>query len=176
MPPGCSPYGQPGDRLYVRETFARYDNSTAKTDRDAIWYRADLEGRNFRSWDHKLLRRVPKMLGGELPEDLPWHPSIHMPRWASRIDLEVTGIRVERVQDATEGDCIAEGMEGVGCEHGLAELTGAGYNCTDCYNSGWVEPPGLHFMELWDSLNAKRGYSWESNPFVWVVEFRRVEP
>ena len=151
------PY-QPGDRLYVRETWATnswYDETapSAMNPEDApLFWRASDRDKPY-------------------PSRGRWRPSIHMPRWASRIDLDVTAVRVERVQDATEGDCIAEGMEGVGCDHRYAE-NGA---CTDCMNSGWIEPPGLHFMELWDSLNAKRGYSWDSNCWVWVVEFSQAE-
>jgi hypothetical protein len=87
----------------------------------------------------------------------PFCPSIHMPRIASRITLEITAVRVERVQVITRADAIAEG-----CQPG--ETTEGDYS----YELG--------FLDLWDSINAKRGPSWESNPWVWVVEFRRVQP
>jgi hypothetical protein len=77
-----------------------------------------------------------------------------MPRWASRITLEVTGVRVERVQDITE--CEAR-REGVTCERALIGNAAR-----------------LAFRSLWDSINKKRGYGWDVNPWVWVVEFRRV--
>jgi len=77
-----------------------------------------------------------------------------MPRWASRITLEITGIRVERLQEITEEDAIAEGI--IETSHALpgGKLTAYG-----------------EYMLLWDALNAKRGYPWESNPWVWVIEF-----
>jgi len=78
-----------------------------------------------------------------------------MPRWASRITLEITELRVERLQEITEEDAKAEG---VGC----------------CPNQAYTDYRH-HFMVLWDSLNAKRGYNWASNPFVWVITFRRVQ-
>lgn len=88
-----------------------------------------------------------------------WKPSIHMPRWASRITLEVAGVRVERVQDITDADALAEG-------------------CIGKRQLMHVETEATHrssFSVLWDSINAARGYSWASNPWVWVVAFRRVE-
>ena len=81
----------------------------------------------------------------------PWRPSIFMPRWASRILLEITGVRVERVQDIALNDAKAEGV--------------------DMYSAQFP----VEFKGLWDSLNAKRGYGWDVNPWVWVVEFKRVE-
>jgi hypothetical protein len=78
-----------------------------------------------------------------------------MPRWASRITLEITSIRVERVQDISEQDAIAEGINPE--EH------------------PFDAPPIMQFALLWDSINAKRGYSWGSNPSVWVVEFKNLE-
>jgi hypothetical protein len=95
-----------------------------------------------------------------------WRPSIHMPRWASRITLEVTGVRVERLQNINEADCIAEG-------------------CTKNHNNYYWGGPhkagGLKqmatakqdYQDLWESINGPG--SWEANPWVWVVEFKRVE-
>ena len=156
------PY-QPGDRLYVRETWRvmkSYDDLSPKE--SVHFVGVDCEG--FVQYQAEGIK--PDHIGhwGK------WRPSIYMPKPFSRIWLDVTGVRVERVQDATESDCIAEGAQGVGCEHGAAELTGAGYNCTDCMNSGWIEPPGLHFMEIWDSINAHRA-PWSDNPWVWVISF-----
>jgi len=84
-----------------------------------------------------------------------------MPRWASRITLEVTAVRVERVQDIAEADAIAEG-----CQPPFVDHLGNHRN-----------PHGDNgeFHMLWDSINAKRGYGWDANPWVWVVEFRRLE-
>lgn len=91
-------------------------------------------------------------------EDLgKWQPSIFMPREASRLTLRVVGVRVERVQDIEPKDCIAEGIENFGS-----------FPSATMYRE-W-------FQQLWDSINAKRGYSWDSNPWVWVVEFEAVTP
>ena len=79
-----------------------------------------------------------------------WRPSIHMPRWASRTTLEITEVRAERLQKITEEDAKAEGVD-----------------C--CPNA--IPDYRHHFMVLWDSLNAKRGYDWEVNPWVWVLSF-----
>lgn len=90
-------------------------------------------------------------------EKLTWKPSIHMPRWASRITLEVTGVRVERVRDITEDDARAEG---------------ANQDPIDGPEQGGSYKLG--FWDIWDSINAKRGFGWEVNPWVWVYEFKRV--
>ena len=129
------PFGSPGDLLYVRET---WDSMS--------FYRAD-----YPSGKHPM-------------SDGKWRPSIHMPRWASRITLEVTEVRAPRVQDTTDEDALAEG-----CPTDPEELSNAG---------GWYDGPrpALWFSHLWDSINAKRGFSWESNPWVWAVTFRRIEP
>ncbi len=152
------PYGQPGDRLWVRETFASRNDIDGKIEPDRarhyIHYRADNLSNNFspagiHNWHD---------YGGH------WRPSIHMPRWASRITLEVVNVRVETVQDIQEHEVFWEGIE----------------HCLDCdaylsshRNDGWHEQTE-DFIVLWDSINAKRGYSWEVNPWVWVVEFRRM--
>ncbi len=85
-----------------------------------------------------------------------WKPSIFMPRWASRILLEVTDVRVERVQDIREEDARADcGKE----------------KCCEAEGHGAI----VAFHGLWDSINAKRGFGWDVNPWVWVVEFKRIE-
>ena len=142
------PYGRPGDRLWVRETWAwgkRYSENYAltletipkeKPEYAELWYRADGEQIN----------RVET-----------WRPSIHMPRWASRINLEVTGIRVERLQGISEEDAIKEG----------ALLS------TPSINNSWGEGfDRACFRTLWESINGPG--SWEANPWVWVVEFRQI--
>lgn len=128
------PYGQPGDRLWVRETF------TATRDREAILYRAD-----------PFYADMPR---GDLGRDWDWTPSIHMPRWASRILLEVVGVRVERLQDISEDDAIAEGCQ------------------WDEDDNHEVDPVSM-YRELWEQINGAG--SWDANPWVWVVEFRRME-
>ena len=85
----------------------------------------------------------------------PWKPSIHMPRWASRITLEITGVSVEQLQDISEGDAEAEG--------------------TTPYTAP-AEMPAYKpaFADLWDSINAKRGYGWDANCWVWVLTFNLI--
>lgn len=85
-----------------------------------------------------------------------WKPSIHMPRWASRITLEVTGVRVERLQDISEADAIAEGAPWAAC----------GAPQEGSHKAG--------FAQLWESINGSN--SWSTNPWVWVIEFKRVTP
>ncbi len=136
-----SPYGGIGDLLWVRETWATnpFNNhikpSELSADITSLFYRANQGGND---------------------SHYSWRPSIYMPRWASRITLEVTGVRVERVRGISEADARAEGVipSGVGAD--LAHLK---------YRAG--------FQTLWDTINAKRGYSWDSNPWVWVVEFTK---
>ena len=123
------PYGQPGDRLWVRETFC--DDWLA--DAGGVAYRAD-GGMDAEMFD----------------AGCTWRPSIHMPRSLSRITLEVTGVRVERLQDISEADAIAEG--------------------TPFPFGGWVGG----YQKLWESINGPG--SWDLNPWVWVVEFKRVTP
>ncbi|MDR9177952.1 hypothetical protein [Burkholderia multivorans] len=90
-------------------------------------------------------------------------PSIHMPRWASRITLEITGVRAERLQSISEPDARAEGVT-------IEDHHMGGY----C--SGTYRPPSIRaFHELWDGLNAAHGYGWDTNPWVWVVQFRRID-
>lgn len=148
------PYGQPGDRLWLREKWAaphKFDHLPPKLiPADADYHYAATEP-----------------LGGLL-----WRPSIHMPRWASRITLKITGIRVERLQDISEADAKAEGA--VEWFWGLN-----GNQQRDVFCNASVpldaaeEEPSAHdcFIMLWDSLNFKRA-PWTSNPWVWVVEFK----
>lgn len=131
---GC-PYGQPGDRLWVREACMVCDIGIEQH----VAYRAD--GEPDESW----LR------------PLRWRPSIHMPRWASRITLEVTGVRVERLQDISDADAKAEG----------APMSWASAQ----YRGGtWRQG----FSDLWRQINGPD--SWDANPFVWVVSFKRITP
>ena len=83
-----------------------------------------------------------------------WRPSIHMPRWASRIDLRVTDVRVERLQEISPDDCLAEGLD---------KNTGGAYP--------WHTYASDEFASLWDILNKLRGFGWDANPFVWVATF-----
>lgn len=135
------PYGKPGDRLWVRET-CRADAS--QTGPFGVTYMADAAFRPIGSGQHQQWADL-HTYGGVFGKQV---PSIHMPRWASRITLEVTGIRVERVASISESDAIAEGID-----------------VTD------GEQPSVTFARLWDSINGQRA-PWQSNPWVWVVAFR----
>lgn len=131
----CCPYGQPGDRLWVREAWMHVEH-----DVQPVRYRAT----------------NPSYAGR-------WRPSIHMPRWASRINLEITGIRVERLQDISETDAMAEGIQ--------PELDGwtdySNPSCQMCLN------PVDSYRTLWESINGAG--SWALNPWVWCISFRRVD-
>ena len=96
-----------------------------------------------------------------------WRPSIHMPRWASRIQRDVLNVRVERLQDITEEDAIAEGAQSVPNDCDLCKTKFGGYSICSAHQS-----PVGQFRALWDSINGKK-YPWELNPWVWVVEFPR---
>jgi hypothetical protein len=138
-----SPYGQPGDRLYVRETFLYVGPGSGS---DLPSYREERANPENHKASNCWFR------ASQPDETLVWTPSIHMPRWASRITLEVTGVRIERLQDISAQDAWAEGIP----------------------HSPDVDP-GHEYQELWDSLNAVRGYGWDANPWVWVVEFRKID-
>ena len=151
MPYPDAPYRM-CDILYVRETWckglARYI------------YRADY------SDTEKFYRN-----GKEI--EMKWHPSIHMPKEAARIWLKVTDVRVERLHDITEDGALREGAQGIKCDHVAMES-----GCTDCMNTGWIEPPQVEFMQIWDSTIKKPDidrYGWDASPWVWVIEFERCE-
>jgi hypothetical protein len=137
-----SPYGQPGDRLWVRETWAQ----PTTLDPGPTFYRAD-----YPACVPADFQNVPPV------EAITWKPSIYLPRALSRITLEVTGVRVERLQGIRETDAQAEGVER---PHKICKGNPSTY--VDAY------------AELWESLNAARGYGWHANPWVWVVEFQGV--
>jgi hypothetical protein len=115
----CCPYGAPGDKLWVAEEWL-LDNSR-------YFYKSDKH-----IWDDKNFDK--------------WKSAESMPRCASRLTLEITDVRCERLQSISAEDCISEGCESIG-----------------------------KYIELWDKLNAKRGFDWESNPFVWVITFKQVK-
>ena len=147
------PYGQIGDVLWVRETWSQLDMD----------YRAvegKLNGEEFKGCPiaYKANNDAPEHFGC-------WRPSIFMPRYAARLFLKVTNIRVERLQDITEEDAIAEGV-----------LWNRAKKINELEKSNnIIDNAKTLFMRLWDSINAKRGYGWDINPWVWVVEFERVE-
>ena len=138
------PYGKTGDRLWVRETFKQYNG--------IISYKAD---GNWISDFNDIDNFNPH-------ENIKWKRSIHMPRSASRILLEITGVRVERLQDISECDAKAEGS--YVCDYFGRRLLDQSSN-QGCYKWG--------YRSIWESLNGPG--SWDLNPFVWVVEFKVLE-
>ena len=138
------PYGGPGDRLWVREAFRYWFQEDVLM--DCIDYAAGGAPMKPEGLDFDTGMRFSERCAA----DSKFRPSIHMPRWASRLTLEVTTVRVERLQDISEADARAEGCP-VECQEG---------NAVD-----W-------FSGLWDGINAKCGYGWDSNPWVWVIEFK----
>lgn len=162
------PYGQPGDQIWVRETHALVfevdipsgrpvgpigtAGSPARPDwRSRYVYRADGEMPNVQ-WHH---------VGDSQP--VRWTPDNRMPRMASRIQLEIVSVRVERLNDCSEADALAEGVKGVPCDH-------VRYTCEEIGCCG-PTATGM-YAALWDQINGDG--SWAANPWVWVIEFKRV--
>lgn len=127
------PYGKAGDSLWCRETWHLW----GPPERQFVDYRATCPD----------------------ADQLSWKPSIHMPRAYSRISLEIVSVRVERVQDISEADAVAEGVpfEGIAI----------------CRGNERPDPRPV-FARLWNAINGPRGYGWDVNPFVWVIEFKQV--
>ena len=151
------PYGKPGDRLWVRETwycdhFEVMRGPYLKPDDLDVSEAID---------DGTLVYAADGLTPYEADQPI-WKPSIHMPRWASRILLEITAVRVERLQDISRADIRAEGLQ---CPPELAS-DDVSPNYRDWYPAAW--------RELWESINGAD--SWTTNPWVWVVEFKRVTP
>lgn len=191
-----SPFGLPGDRLWVRESFA-YVNDVKMLDPGSYalgcgcFYRAD-------EYD----------LTDDDFNPVKWNPSIHMPRRCSRITLEITDVRVERLQDISGQDAISEGVTIDEWDYESFEMTvdQDAFHCGECGGDGFVErqeyysdyinedpgdvmpcpecreiteyrqrgAAGHSFRRLWNSINSK-AHPWSSNPWVWVVSFKKVE-
>ncbi len=140
------PFGRPGDRLWVRETWTNAWDEVRNqwTDPERYHYRADgIEIAHVEGMDRS-----------------PWIPSIHMPRRACRLVLEITEVRLERLQQISEADCLAEGVQ-------QDEANGFDIEFGTHYSNSAV---GC-FASLWDST----GGNWKDNPWVWVVTFKRIE-
>lgn len=153
------PYGKPGDRLWVRETW-----QVARALRDCEGIVDDEEVyRGLLGADPRGRRFIDDWVVGYAADgaDGPWRSPLFMPRWASRITLEVVSVRVERLHEVTEEDARREGVE-------PATLQAAGHGAFMVY----VPAVGM-FRNVWDAINGKRA-PWSSNPWVWRVEFRRV--
>lgn len=147
-----------GDYLYVRETWAPLHSNEGSDKVCGYMYKADSQE------DYWYGR---------------WKPSIHMPKEAARIFLQVTSVRVERLRDITDEQAMKEGFEGVPCSCVNGEYIFGRYSCTDCMGTGWIEPPQVGFMEVWNSTVSKKDidkYGWDANPQVRAIEFERVMP
>lgn len=154
------PYGAPGDRLWVKETFAE---------------RVDIDGKDPAQRARAKHYLMFKADGGD-PRDPDsfhtwgrWRSPRYMPRWASRLALDVVSVRVERLHAITEEDARAEGVRELPLQEGQA---GAWWTA-DPSASLAAPDPVLAFRKLWDNLNAKRA-PWDSDPWVWRIEFRRA--
>lgn len=134
-------YGKAGDRLWVRETFMENEPPSG-------WI--------YRATDEKYL------VGERV-----WKPSIFMPRKASRITLEVTAVRAERLHEISGRDCAAEGMT-------LPHWIDGKYPLLDHGVEHDATVLRTDYKDLWDSLNEKRGFGWDKNPWVWVIEFKKI--
>ena len=156
------PFGQPGDRLWARETWMPKSWS-AEGGWGEIEYAADGAARQVEG-DWSFSQAYPS----SRPVTA-WRPSIHMPRWASRITLEITRVRVERVQDITEADAIAEGVT-------VATLGNAGWLGPDAPEGAGYSYVPRGFAATWDDINGPRGHGWSVNPWVWVIDFERIKP
>lgn len=176
------PFGEPGTLLWVRETWRALKRFDSHPPRDIsaslVGYEADPARGD--------LLPVPEGRMGKV------RPSIHMPRWASRITLELLSVRVERLQEISEADARAEGLlaqEGDGGGPGWGyKWRGIGYEGArpGCFHTPATDgtcsckvagpsPAQCAYRELWDKINGKRA-PWASNPWCWVLEFRRVTP
>lgn len=149
-----------GDILWVRETFGTVMTKEMNI-LDHYDYRADEKKREL-SFALKHSK---------------WKPSIFMPHEAARLFLEVKSVRIERLQDISEEDAKAEGIDIHECEMPDSYRDDSNKEHCTFYVCSACEHQTLRggYSKLWDSLNAKRGYSWESNPWVWVYEFIRIE-
>lgn len=165
--PMACPFGRAGDHLYVRETHAIVPASAYRCSREEdgshVPHRVSPDGTGWAIYREGWTRSPPQR----------WLPSIHMPRWASRIDLEITDVRVERLQEITEEDARAEGVESV--EERLSPNTCIGRDQTLTTGERMIDSPfRASFAWLWDELYGDHA-TWKSNPWVWHIAFRRVE-
>ncbi|HHS9697052.1 TPA: hypothetical protein ACTW7C_001715 [Klebsiella pneumoniae] len=184
------PFGVVGDRIWVRETWSDVNLDGAP----AVAYRADdevydlMENKSLLDEDGAFNyqdTRVSKYQFAAWHSDLisgiegNWRPSIHMPRWASRIMLEITDVRVERLNSINEHDAIAEGLAEISKDwrtykYGVPDRDG--YPGTDDCGWPWHEwecYPISAYSKLWESIYGAD--SWQANPWVWVIEFKRAE-
>ena len=148
------PYGAPGDQLWVRETFCPIFPQDPH-----------YNGGRPIEHDYRATYQHGDRMGDLFGLKKKWTPAIHMPRDASRIDLEVTGVRVECLQDISEADARAEGARECDPVSGREVLLAGASQ-----RGSFV----LHYRDIWEQINGAS--SWAANPWVWVVEFKRIKP
>ena len=166
MAPVECPYGKPGDRLWVREAWT-------SGYQDGCWgtaFRADMtfvQGKRAHP-------KGPHFHAKELGDHVRWRPSIHMPRWASRITLEITEVRVQRLQEISGDDALSEGVS-VTPFWTPKEVEGKPFE------EKWWDDfyfhqnyPQIAFQRLWESINGE--VSWQANPWVWAISFKVLTP
>lgn len=154
------PYGQPGDRLWCRETWRPVGPWEGRKDKATVQYRADEKYSRKTGWPSDF--RISARNAGK------WKPSIFMPRWASRITLEIVNVSVERLQNISDEDAIAEGVV----------LGGSRFDSPHCKDEQEYQRllrigAKEIYQSLWDSINGKD--SWALNPWVWVIKFKQIE-
>lgn len=191
------PRWMPGNRLWVKETWQMVDEDGEADASESLRSRLGatapfkgIQGSRPITW-----RAVYRADGeAEHPNYGPivWRRSIHMPRWASRLTLEVVAVRVERLQEISEADAIAEGASrreiqghSAGWSMDWSRVGQLSRFAGGIYQRGSEQPlterdiclgsARMAFGSLWNSINAKRGHGWDANPWVWVIEFRRVD-
>lgn len=162
------PFGKPGDRLWVRETWMPgYYHEADHEDgpKVSVIHRADNAESTVAAPSYELAEEWEREFSEDGDEAPPWRPSIHMPRWACRIVLEITGVRVERLNAISDAACWAEGAiiekrPDQFSVHSVIGVDGRAYLS-----------PRRSFHALWTST----GGDWDANPWVWVIEFKRME-
>lgn len=171
------PYGKVGDRLWVRETFASESNWNIECEADypppfndgrPIKRETHPEyGSYWEQCHYRATDSEPDLSYDDMEDpSCRWKPSIHMPRWASRINLEITDIRVERVQDIKKSDIYAEGViaKNMPDEFSADSVLSVDGKVYLSWATAWIN--------LWNSINEKRGFGWEKNPYVWCLTFK----
>lgn len=172
------PHGQPGDRLWVRETFTvehqvESDQSPPHSDGRPVYQCP--HGSGWRQAHYRATDPAPELqyedMSADCEPECRWKPSIHMPRWASRILLEVVSVRAERLHDISEAGALAEGVSSLRGEGRFFMDYRKSGNGTDDFTAGSAK---YSFQTLWESIRGEE--SWNANPWVWVIEFRKVSP
>lgn len=153
------PYGWRSDRLWVRETWG-----IGYPDEDGGYFAIPWSGADPQK-DGKVFYRADF---NETDVQRPWKPSIHMPRWASRINLFITDVRVERLQALSEADAVAEGIERISGDTSAQPWR----DYSKDQRMQFFSAPSASYRSLWESINGPG--SWDANPFVWVIEFKRT--